>query len=64
MKLRLKNKIKNDFQIRFVKIGGFSSNLQNGYVDSFFKMYFLFHILIFKTYEIQGLISASAKTGI
>ena len=49
MKLRVKiNKIKNDLQLNFIKIGRFSSNLRNGYMDAFLNMYFLFQIFIFK----------------
>jgi len=33
-------------------------------MDSFFSMYFLFEVFVFKKYEIQQIISAGLKTGV
>ena len=50
MQLQLKNKKnkKNYLQLSFGKVGGFSSNLLNEWMDSFLNVYFLFQIFILK----------------
>ena len=47
MMMMMINKIKND-QLNFIKIGRFSSNVRNGYMDAFLNVYFLFQVFIFK----------------
>jgi hypothetical protein len=52
---------KNDLQGSFVKIGGFSSNLGNGQMDSLLSMNFYLNLSTLKMYEIQQITSAGAK---
>ena len=48
MKIRVKNKKnKSDLQLSFVKICGFSLNLQNGQMDSFLSVYTLSEVINF-----------------
>jgi hypothetical protein len=58
MIIRVKSKqTKNDLQVNFVKIGGFSVNLRNGQLDSLLIVYFYLNLSTLKMYEIQQIAS-------
>jgi len=55
---------RNDLQVSFVKVGGFSLNLQIGQMDSLLSVYFYLNLSALKMCEIQQITSAGAKMGI
>jgi hypothetical protein len=55
---------KNDLQVSFVKIGGFSLNLRNWQMDLVLNAHFYWKLSTLKMYEVQQITSAGEKMGI